>query len=299
MRALMTAERVVDAARLGRRGPATTEPAGSPSWRFAPRGGALLLWAAVVPLVLFLVVPLLVLLGRTAATGGLPGYLTSPVVVAALRLSLVTTAATVLITLVLGTPVAYLLARYRFPGRDLLDTLLDLPMVLPPAVAGVALLMTLGRRGALGPTLSALGIEISFTTTAVVLAQLFIAAPFYVKAARSGFETITPALEEAAAVCGASGWDTFRRVTVPLALPALVAGAVMTWARALGEFGATIMFAGNFLGTTQTMPLAIYAAMERDLGAALVLASILVVVSFAVLLAVRALVGPGLRRLPQ
>jgi molybdate transport system permease protein len=298
---LRAADRTVsaDAGRLGRGGGAASETAAPATRLFVPRGGALLLWAAVIPLVLFLVVPLLVLLGRTAATGGLLGYLASPVVVAALRLSLVTTAATVLITLLLGTPVAYLLARYRFPGRALLDTLLDLPMVLPPAVAGVALLMTLGRRGAFGPALSAFGIEISFTTTAVVLAELFIAAPFYVKAARGGFETVTPALEEAAAVFGASPWATFRRVTVPLALPSLLAGAVMTWARALGEFGATIMFAGNFLGTTQTMPLAIYAAMERDLGAALVLASILVVISFAVLLGVKALAGPGLARLPR
>jgi molybdate transport system permease protein len=264
-----------------------------------PRGGALLLWAAVVPLALFLVVPLVVLLGRTAAMGGLLEYVTSPVVVAALRLSLVTTVVTLLITIALGTPVAYLLARYRFPGRDLLDTLLDLPMVLPPAVAGVALLMTLGRRGTFGPALSALGIEISFTTAAVVLAELFIAAPFYVKAARGGFERIDQPLEEAAAVFGASGWQTFRRVTVPLALPSLLAGAVMTWARALGEFGATIMFAGNFLDRTQTMPLAIYAAMERDLGAALVLASILVVVSFLVLLGIKLLAGPGLLGQPR
>jgi molybdate transport system permease protein len=298
---LRVADRVGGAgtARLRRGGEAASEPAAPTPRLFGPRGGALLLWAAVVPLVLFLVVPLVVLLGRTAATGELLGYLTSPVVAAALRLSLLTTGATLLITLLLGTPVAYLLARYRFPGRELLDTLLDLPMVLPPAVAGVALLMTLGRRGALGPALAAFGIEISFTTTAVVLAELFIAAPFYVRAARSGFETVTPALEEAAAAFGASPWQTFRRVTVPLALPSLLAGAVMTWARALGEFGATIMFAGNFLGTTQTMPLAIYAAMERDLGAALVLASILVVISFAVLLGVKALAGPGLSRLPR
>jgi molybdate transport system permease protein len=289
-------------------GPVAPESAAVPGARWetvaaaarlpAPRGGALLLGAAVVPLVLFLVVPLVVLLGRTAATGGLLGYLASPVVVAALRLSLLTTGATLLVTLMLGTPVAFLLARYRFPGRGVLDTLLDLPMVLPPAVAGVALLMTLGRRGAFGPALSAFGIEVSFTTTAVVLAELFIAAPFYVKAARGGFATIASALEEAAAVSGASPWSTFRRVTVPLALPALLAGAVMTWARALGEFGATIMFAGNFLGTTQTMPLAIYAAMERDLGAALVLASILVVVSFLVLLGVKALAGTRLPRAP-
>ncbi|HEY7066441.1 MAG TPA: ABC transporter permease [Chloroflexota bacterium] len=259
----------------------------------------LLLGLAAVPLVFFLVVPLLVLLGRTAAVGGVATYLSSPVVVAALRLSVLTTLATVLLTLLLGTPTAYLLARYRFPGRAALDTLLDLPMVLPPAVAGIALLMTLGRRGAFGTTLSALGIEVGFTTVAVVLAQLFIAAPFYVKAARSGFETVDAALEDAAAVFGASPWQTFRRVTVPLALPALLAGAVMCWARALGEFGATIMFAGNLAGITQTMPLAIYAAMERDLNAALVLAAILVVVSFAVLLSVKALAGTSLGRLPR
>lgn len=262
-------------------------------------GNTVLLWLAVVPLVFFLVVPLLVLLGRTAAVGGMLGYVTNPVVVGALRLSVLTTLATVLTTLVVGTPTAYLLARYRFPGRAALDTLLDLPMVLPPAVAGIALLMTLGRRGAFGPTLSALGIEVSFTTVAVVLAQLFIAAPFYVKAARGGFELADPALEEVAAVFGASPWQTFRRVTVPLALPALLAGAVMSWARALGELGATIMFAGNLAGITQTMPLAIYAAMERDLNAALVLATILVVVSFAVLLVVKALAGRSLRRLPR
>src|SRR5262249_3776813 len=262
-------------------------------------GSKLLLWIGVVPLVFFLVVPLLVLLGRTAATAGVLGYLSDPVVVGALRLSVVTTLATVVITLLLGTPTAYLLARYRFPGRDALDTLLDLPMVLPPSVAGIALLMTLGRRGAFGPALSALGIEISFTTTAVILAQVFIAAPFYVKAARSGFETVDRALEEAAAAFGASPWPTLRYVPVPLALPALLAGVVMSWARALGEFGATIMFAGNLLGITQTMPLAIYAAMERDLSAALVLASILAGVSFAVLLGVRALAGPSLTRLPR
>jgi molybdate transport system permease protein len=257
------------------------------------------LLAATVPLVAFLVVPLAVLLGRTALSGRLTEYLGSPIVVEALRLSLLTTAATVVLAIVLGTPIAYLLARYRFPGREAVDTLLDLPMVLPPAVAGVALLMTLGRRGLFGPTLTALDVEIGFTTTAVVLAQLFISAPFYVKAAKHGFEAVDVGLEQAAAISGASALETFRYVTVPLALPALLGGVVMAWARALGEFGATIMFAGNFLGTTQTMPLAIYAAMERDLGAALVLSSILVVVSFLVLLAVKALAGPSAVRVSR
>jgi molybdate transport system permease protein len=267
--------------------------ADSPRLPRLPFASSLGLLAATVPLVLFLVVPLAVLLWRTATLGRLAEYLASPVVAAALRLSLLTTAATVLLAIALGTPIAYLLARYRFPGRALVDTLLDLPMVLPPAVAGVALLMTLGRRGLLGPPLAALDVEIGFTTTAVVLAQLFIAAPFYVKAAKHGFEAVDPALEQVAAISGASALQTFRYVTVPLALPSLLGGVVMAWARALGEFGATIMFAGNFLGITQTMPLAIYAAMERDLGAALVLSSLLVVVSFLVLLAVKALARPG------
>jgi molybdate transport system permease protein len=240
-----------------------------------------------VPLVLFLVVPLVVLLWRTATVGRLAEYLASPVVAAALRLSLLTTAATVLLAVALGTPIAYLLARYRFPGRALVDTLLDLPMVLPPAVAGVALLMTLGRRGLLGPTLAALNVEIGFTTTAVVLAQLFIAAPFYVKAAKHGFEAVDPALEQVAAISGASALQTFRYVTVPLALPALLGGVVMAWARALGEFGATIMFAGSFQGRTQSMPLAIYAALESDPDAAIALSVLLLAIAGVMLLAFR------------
>ena len=194
--------------------------ANAPRLPRVPFASSLGLLAATVPLLLFLVLPLGVLLWRTASVGRLAEYLASPIVAAALRLSLLTTAATVLLAVGLGTPIAYLLARYRFPGRALVDTLLDLPMVLPPAVAGVALLMTLGRRGLLGPPLAALDVEIGFTTTAVVLAQLFIAAPFYVKAAKHGFEAVDPALEQVAAISGASALQTFRYVTVPLALPA-------------------------------------------------------------------------------
>jgi molybdate transport system permease protein len=252
-----------------------------PRW---PRPGLTLLLAYSAVLLLFLLVPLGTVLWRALSAGELGRYLTSPIVVDALRLSLLTTLVTLAVAVVLGTPIAYLLARYQFPGRALIDTALDLPMVLPPAVAGVALLLTFGRRGLVGPTLSAFGIEIGFTTAAVVLAQLFVAAPFYVKAAQAGFAAVDRELEHVSASLGVSALGTFWRVTLPLALPALLGGAVMTWARALGEFGATILFAGNFQGRTQTMPLAIYVAMERDLGAALVLASILVVVSFLVLL---------------
>lgn len=262
-----------------------------------PGLAALLAYSAV--LLLFLLVPLLVVLWRMAWSGQLGRYLANPVVLDALRLSLLTTLLALGLAILLGTPLAYLLARYEFPGRDVIDTLVDLPMVLPPAVAGVALLLTFGRRGALGPTLSAFGIEIGFTTAAVVMAQLFVAAPFYVKAAKSGFESVDRELEYVSGSLGVSALRTFWRINVPLALPALLGGAVMTWARALGEFGATIMFAGNFQGTTQTMPLAIYVAMERDLLAALVLASILIVASFAVLLGFKALARSSLAAVQQ
>ena len=199
-------------------------------------------------------------------------------------------------TLVLGTPLAYALARVRFPGRGLVDALVDLPIVLPPAVAGIALLMAFGRRGLLGPPLSAAGIGLAFTPWAVVLAQCFVAVPLYVRAARAGFMGVDPELERTAYTLGESPLATFWRVTVPLAFPSVLTGAVLCWARALGEFGATIMFAGSFRGRTQTMPLAIYAALETDLGAALALGTILVGVSLLVLAVVRLATGVGRAR---
>lgn len=238
-------------------------------------------------MLLFLLVPLAALVWRSTVDGALGKFLTNPQVVKALELSLTTTALTLLLAVVFGTPLAFLLARYNFPGKAALDTLLDLPMVLPPAVAGIGLLITLGRRGWLGQWLEQqFGLTIGFTTLAVVLAQLFVAAPFYIKAAKAGFEAVDQNLETVAASLGSSNLRTFWRITVPLSLPALLGGTVMTWARALGEFGATIMFAGNFEGKTQTMPLAIYAAFDSGggLDAAVTLSVILVVVSFAVLL---------------
>jgi molybdate transport system permease protein len=163
--------------------------------------------------------------------------------------------------------------------------------VLPPAVAGIGLLMAFGRRGLVGEPLAGVGVTIGFTTAAVVLAEFFVAAPFYVRAARSAFGAVDPELEIVSRTLGVSNWGTFWRVTVPVAFPSLVGGAVMCWARALGEFGATIMFAGSFPGRTQTMPLAIYAALESDLDAALALSAILVVVSFGILLLLRLAVG--------
>jgi molybdate transport system permease protein len=168
--------------------------------------------------------------------------------------------------------------------HGLVDTLVDLPTVLPPAVAGVALLMAFGRRGLIGSWLLPLGIEIPFTPVAVVLAQLFIAAPLYIKTAAVGFSNIDWELKKAAALDGANRWQTFRFVVAPNGLNALLSGSALTWARALGEFGATIIFAGNFPGRTQTMPLAIYIGFEIDLNVALTLAVILIGISFAVLL---------------
>ncbi|GBF07850.1 NifC-like ABC-type porter [Deinococcus aerius] len=244
--------------------------------------------ALSVLLVLFLLVPTLVLLGRGLTPAFLP-TLASPAVLDALRVSLATTFCAVGLTVALGTPVAFLLARSSFPGRAVLDTLLDLPIVLPPVVAGVGLLLTFGRNGLLGPPLELAGVSLAFSPAAVVLAQLFTAAPFYLRAAKAGFLAVDRDVEAAALTDGASRWGAFRHVTWPLAFPFLLEGLVLTWARALGEFGATILFAGSLPGRTRTVTLAIYSALESDLAPALVLSAVMVVVAFGVLLTVRLL----------
>lgn len=252
----------------------------------APRARRWVLPAASAPLLVFLALPLLALFLRLDLAGLWRNF-DSPTVLQALTLSLVTGTAASLLAIVLGTPLALLLARRQFRGRNLVDTLVDLPMVLPPAVAGIALLLVFGRRGLLGPGLDAAGVSVVFTPLAVVLAQLFVASPYYVKSAAAGFAEIDRELEQAAALDGATNIGIFRYVTAALAWPALLGGAVMTWARAIGEFGATIIFAGNFPGRTQTMPLAIYLGFERDLDQAVALAFLLMVVSFGVLVLVK------------
>lgn len=231
----------------------------------------------------FVALPLLALVARALMTGNVLQQLTQPLVVSALRLSALTSAAALIVIVLVGTPTAYLLARSTFPGKRFLDTFIDVPLALPPVVVGVALLLVFGRLGVIGQWLQPLGIEIAFTTLAVVLAQVFVAAPFYVRSAKIGFARIDLELEEIAVTLGASTWQTLRYVTVPLAWPALMGGAVLSWARALGEFGATIMFAGNFTGRTQTMPLAIMTALESDLQTAIVLATLLVAATFIAL----------------
>ncbi|WP_084781114.1 ABC transporter permease [Planobispora rosea] len=235
----------------------------------------------------FLVLPLAGLLVR-APWSTLPARLAEPQVLEALRLSLVTATIATLVCLLLGVPLAWLLARTAFPGRRLLRALITVPLVLPPVVGGVALLLVLGRRGLVGQWLDAtFGVSLPFTTAGVVIAEAFVAMPFLVISVEGALRTGDPRFEEAAATLGASRWTVFRRVTLPLIAPGVLAGAVLCWARALGEFGATITFAGNFPGTTQTMPLAVYLALETEPEAAVVLSLVLLAVSVIILAGLR------------
>src|SRR6266567_6825715 len=235
---------------------------------------------------LFLGIPLVALLIREPPAL-LWNSIKQPEVLQALQLSLVTTFVSIILTVLFGLPVAYVLVRTRIPGRRLLETLVTMPTVLPPVVAGVALLITFGRFGLLGRYLSPLGIELPFTTVAVVMAQMFVSSPFFINSAKAGLEQLDSRYEMAAYTLRASPFYTFRRVVLPLIRPALLAGAGLAWARALGELGATITFAGNFPGTTETTPIAVYIAAENDLDSAVSLAVVLLAVSFAVLLALR------------
>ncbi len=240
-----------------------------------------------VVLGLFLALPVVALVVRAFLGESFGDVVRERVLLDALVLSLVTTLLSLALAVAFGTPLAFLLARRRFRGASLVETLVDLPIVLPPSVAGLALLLLLGRRGVLGGPLDLLGISIPFTTLAVILAQAFVATPFYVRSVRSGFLAIDRDLEDAARVDGAGEWDVVRRITVPLAAPAIAAGLVMTWARALGEFGATIMFAGNVEGRTQTLPLLVYSEFQSSLDSSVAAAAILVLAAAGVLLGVR------------
>ncbi|MET7703885.1 MULTISPECIES: molybdate ABC transporter permease subunit [unclassified Streptomyces] len=235
----------------------------------------------------FLILPLVALLVR-APWRSLPGQLRSTEVWQALQLSLVSATAATAVSLVLGVPLAWLLARTDFPGRGLVRALVTLPLVLPPVVGGVALLLALGRNGVVGQWLDSwFGITLPFTTAGVVVAEAFVAMPFLVISVEGTLRAADPRYEEAATTLGASRFTAFRRVTLPLIAPGVAAGAVLAWARALGEFGATITFAGNFPGRTQTMPLAVYLALQSDPEAAIALSLVLLAVSIAVLAGLR------------
>jgi len=235
----------------------------------------------------FLAVPLAGLLAWTP-WGSLGAELATPRVLEALRLSLVCSLGAVGVSLLLGVPLAFLLARVEFPGRNLVRALTTLSMVLPPVVGGVALLLAFGRRGLVGRWLDQwFGITLPFTTAGAILAEAFVAMPFLVISTEAGLRAMDRRYEDAAATLGAGRWTILRRVTLPLIAPSLGAGIALCWARALGEFGATITFAGNLPGVTQTMPLAVYLALETDLQAAIALSLVLLVVSLAVLVALR------------
>lgn len=250
------------------------------------RPPALLLLPATLALG-FLLVPLVGLLQR-APWSGLGDLLGEPIVTDALRLSLLSATAATAIGLVLGVPLAWVLARVPFPGRSVVRALVLLPMVLPPVVGGAALLFALGRRGLVGePLHDATGFLLPYSTWGVVAANTFVAMPFLVITVEAGLRGSDLRLEEAAATLGASRWTVLRRVTLPGALPAVLAGGALCWARALGEFGATVTFAGNLQGRTQTLPLAVYLALESDREAAIALSLVLVVASLAVLVPLR------------
>ena len=245
-----------------------------------------------LPLLAFLTLPLIALV-LYVPPAQLIVYLGDPRVRQALGLSLTTTLIATVLSVILGTPVAGLLSQRQFRFGKVIDTLITLPTVLPPSAAGLALLIAFGRKGLLGGWLDAVGIRLAFTPAAVMLAQIFVASAFYIKAATIGFASIDEDMKHAARLDGAGGWQVFRYVIVPGAWVALVSGAVMTWARALGEFGATIIFAGNYPGTTQTMPLAIYIGFELDLDVALTLSVILITLSFLSLIVVRTILPQG------
>ena len=247
-----------------------------------------------IPLLLFFILPILSIFIKTPFTS-IRDYLLEENAIKAISLSLFTSLISTMITVVCGTPLAYFLASKHNRLHQIVDTVIDLPTVLPPSVAGVALLMAFGRRGIFASWLSAYGINIPFTTLAVIMAQVFIASPFFVKAAMISFSGINKELTQAAALDGANRWQIFRNIVLPLSWMGMISGCVMTWARALGEFGATIIFAGNFPGRTQTMPLAIYIGFEIDLNVALTLSIILITISFLTLIVVKALLNHRMR----
>jgi molybdate transport system permease protein len=268
--------------------------AAAPEEITSPRTGRPFGWgnAALVVIAglfaVFLALPIVTLVARSVLNGSLASIAGSSALLAALALSLATTTVSLALTVVFGLPLAIVLARRAFRGKWLVEAIVDLPIVLPPAVAGLALLLVLGRRGVLGGPMESVGLDIAFTTVAVILAQTFVSAPFFVRSARAGIAGVDRDLEDAARVDGASEARLFRSVTVPLAGAILAGGLVMSWARALGEFGATIMFAGSVEGRTQTLPLVVYAEFQAgNLDASIAGAAILVLAALGVLVAVR------------
>ena len=232
---------------------------------------------------LLLALPVAVLMLRGVSSRAWEGLPNSSTILAATLLSFVSTFAVVCLAALLGTPLAYALSRYKFRGKRFVSLFIELPIVMPPAVAGLALLLTFGRNGVIGSLLADSGIIIPFSILAVIIAQFFISAPFYIRSAQVGFSSIANEIEDAARVDGAHGWLMFWYITLPIAWRALISGMILSWARALGEFGATILFAGNLQGKTQTMPLLVYSIFERDIDAAIWTGLVLIVLAMIAL----------------
>ena len=251
-----------------------------------PERPPILIAALAIVAVAFFILPLVGLLSRAPWQTALSD-LTTTEALTALRLSFVVSLAATALALVLGVPLAWAYARVPFPGRDVARALTTLPMILPPVVGGVALLFAFGRRGLFGPALEAIGIRVPFTTFGAILAATFVAMPFLVLTVEAGLRSMDRRYEDAARTLGAGRWLVFRRVTLPLIAPSVFAGAVLSWARALGEFGATITFAGNLPGTTQTLPLAVYIALETRPEVAIMLSLVLLAVALAILVLMR------------
>ena len=269
------------------------EPAaGSPSRlnREFPSSSEKLWRLAAFPLLLFFILPLLAIFLRISPADWWQSlHLRS--VLQAIKISLTSSMISLIVIVITGTPLAYLVSRPRFKFKNIIDTIVDLPTVLPPSVAGVALLITFGRQGFLGQWLNLVGIQLPFSLAAVIIAQVFIAAPFFVRSAAVGFSSVDDDIIQAAQLDGANRLQMMQYIFLPLARPALISGSVMSWSRALGEFGATILFAGNLPGRTQTMPMAIYLGFEVDINTALTLSVILISISFTALMVVKRLVA--------
>jgi len=242
---------------------------------------------ASLALLVFLVLPTAALVLRSL-NPRVFAVVVSPPALTALRLSVITTSVAMVLTVVFGTPLAYLLGRYSFRGHRVVDALVDLPLMLPPVIAGVGLLLVFGRRGLIGAPLAEAGVTIGFTAAAVVLAQLLVASPFFIRTLKVGFAAVPEEVEAAAMMDGAGRWSVFWRVSLPLALPAFTEGLVLAWSRALAEFGATIVFAGSLAGRTRTLPLAIYGAFEVGLDQAVGMAALLTGFALLLFLALRA-----------
>ncbi len=255
---------------------------------FSNKLAVALLAATVIVYLVFIALPILAVF--LEIDGNQVGaQLQNSAIIEAIQLSLYTSGIATIISLLLTVPTAYFLVTRKFPGKSIIDTLIDLPIVLPPAVAGVALLLAFAPRGLLGPVFNFFGVTIPGSAVAVVLAQTFVASPFILRAAKTGFENLNPDVINSARILSGSRFRVFFTIILPLSMRGIVSGIVLTWARAIGEFGATIMFAGNLPGITQTMPLAIYSLMSSDPLAGVMLSAILIAISFAVIIAIKVL----------